>query len=96
MDFHVISIIFIKYKDSQLQTDMVTLDFSNAFNTVSHEKLLYKLRFYGIKGNILDWISVLLTETEQRVVVDGNSSNWLHVDSDIPQRTVLGLLLFLL
>ncbi len=61
MDFHVISIIFIKYKDSQLQTDMVTLDFSNAFNTVSHEKLLYKLRFYGIKGNILDWISVLLT-----------------------------------
>ena len=32
------------------------IDFSRAFDTVSHDKLLYRLHSYGIRGDILKWV----------------------------------------
>ena len=32
------------------QTDLILLDFSKAFVKVVHEKLLFKLHHYGIRG----------------------------------------------
>jgi len=32
------------------------IDFAKAFDSVSHQKLLYKLQNYGISGNLLNWI----------------------------------------
>ena len=81
--------------DRRLQTDMIILDFSKAFDTVPHQKLLYKLGNYGIKGNIHKWISAFLTQRKQQVVIDGISSTSCSVDSGVPQGTVLGPLLFL-
>ena len=86
----------MKNRDGKTQTDIAILDFSKAFDTVPHGKLLYKLRHYGITGNMLEWISVFLKQREQRVVVGGKGSNWVHVDSGIPQGMVLGPLLFLI
>ena len=40
--------------DNKLQTDVGILDFSKAFDKVSHSKLVYKLEFYGITGNTLN------------------------------------------
>ena len=42
----------LRNTDKGLQTDMVELDFSKAFNTVPHGKLLHKLENYRINGNI--------------------------------------------
>ena len=39
------------------QTDLIFLDFSKAFDKVAHEKLLLKLHYYGIRGDVLKWIS---------------------------------------
>ena len=75
---------------------MAILDFSKAFDTVPHRKLLHKLDHYGIDGNLLEWMNAFLTQREQQVVVDGETSQTCTMDSGVPQGTVLGPLLFLL
>ena len=37
------------------QNDLILLDFSKAFDKVSHEKLAIKLHDYGIRGPALKW-----------------------------------------
>ena len=85
----------LRNNDKGLQTDMVILDFSKAFDTVPHGKLLHKLKKYGINGNIHSWLEMFLTKQHMRVVVDGDFSDSVTVDSGVPQGTVLGPLLFL-
>ena len=74
--------------------DTVYLDFAKAFDTVPHERLLHKLRGLGVHGKILAWIKSFLMGRMQRVVLDGEESEWRDVLSGIPQGSVLGSLLF--
>ena len=62
----------LKAMDSRCPIDLVLLDFSKAFNTVAHKKLLLKL---GIQSNIHKWITTWLTSRTQRVLVEGWTSN---------------------
>ena len=47
--------------------DVIYTDFSKAFDSVAHERLLRKLGNYGIKGNFLKWIRSFLTGRTQCV-----------------------------
>ena len=82
--------------DSNCQTDMLILDFSKAFDTVPHQRLLNKIDYYGVRTKTKRWITTWLTTRSQCVVVDGETSDSVHVDSGVPQGTVLGPLMFLL
>jgi len=68
---------------------VIYLDFSRAFDSVPQQRL-------KIRGNILRWIEVFLSDREQRVLVDGQSSDWEKVTSGVPQWSILEPLLFLM
>ena len=69
--------------------DVIYTDFTKAFDSVPHVRLLSKLEKYGIQGNILGWIQSFLSGICQRVGVEGSVSNWSNVTSGIPQGSVL-------
>ena len=72
------------------------LDISKAFDTVWHAGLLHKLKSYGISGQIFGLISSFLSNRQLQVVLDGKSSQEYPVNVGVPQRSNLGLTLFLL
>ena len=76
--------------NKKIQVDMIILDFSKAFDTVSHNRLLNKLDRYGIRNKTQTWIYNFLNYRKQRVVIGGENSTWTQVMSGVPQGTVLG------
>ena len=85
-----------KSLDNRSQVDLLILDFSKAFDTVPHARLLKKLEHYGINELVLGWIRSWLLNRSQRVIIDGASSDEVSVRSGVPQGTVLGPLMFLI
>ena len=73
----------------------VLIDLKKAFDTIDHYILLQKLYHYGIWGIINDWFHYL-TERVQSTLIGSKVSTKLPTACGVPQRSVLGPLLFLL
>ena len=62
--------------DEGKAVDVVYLDFSKAFDTVSHSILLGKLAAHGLDRYTLLWVRNWLEGCAQQVVVNGVKSSW--------------------
>ena len=75
---------------------VVYLDFQKAFDKVPHQRLVFKLKAHGIGNDVINCKEKWLTHIRQRVIVDGEISNWKSVLSGVSQGSVLGPILFLI
>ena len=90
-------LVFLKKLQSDgSPVDVVYLDFQKAFDKVPHQRLLLKLKAHGIGNDVINWIEKWLTHRRQRVIVDGEISNWKSVLSGVAQGSVLSPILFLI
>ena len=74
----------------------VFVDLQKAFDTVNHNILLSKLKYYGIRGPINSWFKSYLYNRKQIVTINGYKSEIKVLNHSVPQGSVLGPLLFLL
>lgn len=85
----------MKLVDDNNIVHAAVLDFSKAFDKVSHRLLIDKLIKSNIEPYMVSWIGAFLSNRLQRVVIEGTASCDLLVSSGVPQGSVLGPTLFL-
>ena len=79
---------------SKEQVTIVYIDFTKAFDLVSHQKLFAKLHSYGVRGNVLLWLQNFFSCTIQ-TKIDSSLSEIADLISGVVQGSGIGTLMFL-
>ena len=74
----------------------VFVDLTKAFDTISHDILLNKLKIYGVKENEYEWFASYLFRRSQKVLIENTLSDEFFLNSGVPQGSILEPLLFIL
>ena len=71
----------------------VFVDLQKAFDTVNHTILLKKLAHYGIRGKSNEWFASYFSGRQQKVSLNGVTSEYSNISCGVPQGSILGPLL---
>ena len=80
--------------DQKKVTAIILLGMSKAFDSINHDILLAKMEDVGFSSTCLVWFKSCLSERYEAVRINSTPSDKLPVVSGVPQRSILGLLLF--
>lgn len=83
-----------KAYDDGLNTCLIMLDFSKAFDTLHHNILLQKLHYFGFSDDVVSFFNSYLKDRRQRVRIGDEVSCWVNVDQGVLQESILGPILF--
>ena len=75
-------------------TYIIYLDFKKAFDTVSHDLLLNKLKKVGLDRDSISWFKSYLKNRKQSTIINNDTSTELSVSYGVPQGSILGPTLF--
>ena len=74
---------------------MLSLDISGAYDHVSTERLLWILQRKGLPEWIIKYVKNFMQGRRTRVAFDGYKSEWVQINSGIPQGSPISPILFL-
>ena len=79
--------------DKHKLTGIIFIDLKKAFDTVDHDRLIQKLRSYGLSGIEQEWFKSYLSNRTQKVCIQNKMSDSMKIDYGVPQGSILGPLL---
>ena len=77
-------------------TGMILVDLQKAFDTLDHGVLLEKMKYFGFRASVIKRFEFYLSNRKFLVCIDKFFSEAGTLKYGAPQRSILGLLLFLL
>ena len=70
------------------------MDLSKAFDSLNHELLIVKLKYYGLDQHAVEFFRSYLSNRYQCCKINNTLGNWRKIIAGIPQGSILPPLLF--
>ena len=84
-----------KAYDEGTLNDILYLDFSKAFDVISHSKFIHKLKYFNFCNPAVSWLAAFLLDRTQASKFNQSISSSARVTSGAPEGSVIGPLIFI-